>query len=440
MIPTVLAVFIATAAGAGPVEQSLRPEARPTVADVTDVIAANSAVALSLRPASRPPTLATSSRASPVQADFARWLAGFRARARAQGIRDDVLARAFSDVRYNDEVIAKDRNQSEFTKQIWDYLDSAASPVRVRNGKAALRRHARTLRAIEQHYGVDREVVVAIWGLESTYGERRGQRDVVESLATLAHDGRRGAFFEKQLIAALKILQSGDVAPRDMTGSWAGAMGHTQFIPTSYEAYAVDFDGDGRRDIWSDDPTDALASTAAYLARFGWTKGQPWGVEVQLPRGFKHSLARRDVKRMPSEWAATGVRGIDGRPVPDHGRASILLPAGAEGAAFMIFDNFKVIERYNKADAYVIGVGHLADRIAGGPPIQASWPRGYKPLSFAQRKDMQRRLRRNGFDVEKIDGIIGPNTVSAIRAFQVSRGITPDGYASETLMRTLRGR
>ena len=343
----------------------------------------------------------------------------------------------FAGVRYDETVIAKDRNQSEFTKQIWDYLDSAASPVRVRNGKAALRRHARTLRAIERRYGVDREIVVAVWGLESAYGERRGQRDVIASLATLAHDGRRGAFFEKQLIAALEILQSGDVAPRDMTGSWAGAMGHTQFIPTSYQAYAVDFDGDGRRDIWADDPADALASTAAYLARFGWTKGQPWGVEVRLPRGFDHRLARRNVKRMPSDWAAMGVRDVNGRPVPDHGRAAILLPAGAEGAAFMIFDNFKVIERYNQADAYVIGVGHLADRIAGGPPIQASWPRGYKPLSFAQRKDMQRRLRRKGFDVEKIDGIIGPNTVSAIRAFQTSRGMTPDGFASETLMREL---
>ncbi|MDR9486006.1 MAG: lytic murein transglycosylase [Sediminimonas sp.] len=377
---------------------------------------------------------------APARGDFAHWVQDFRARARAQGIREDVLERAFAGVRYDTEVIEKDRNQSEFTKQIWDYLDSAASPTRVSNGKAALRKHSRTLRAIEAHYGVDKEIVAAVWGLESAYGARRGQRDVIASLATLAHDGRRGAFFEKQLIAALKILQSGDVAPRDMRGSWAGAMGHTQFIPTSYLAYAVDFDGDGRRNIWSDDPGDALASTAAYLKRFGWTKGQPWGVEVRLPRGFDHSLARRDVRRMPSEWASMGVRGIDGNAVPNHGRASILLPAGAQGAAFMIFDNFGVIERYNKADAYVIGVGHLADRLAGGPPIQASWPRGYKPLSFSERKDMQRRLRRKGFDVEKIDGIIGPNTVNAIRAYQVSQGMTPDGYASEDLMRRLKRR
>ncbi|WP_405050598.1 lytic murein transglycosylase [Sediminimonas sp.] len=415
IIPTALAVVATTSACAGPIERSLRPEVRPASMQINPQLA-------------------------PARGDFAHWVQDFRARARAQGIREDVLERAFAGVRYDTEVIEKDRNQSEFTKQIWDYLDSAASPTRVSNGKAALRKHSRTLRAIEAHYGVDKEIVAAVWGLESAYGARRGQRDVIASLATLAHDGRRGAFFEKQLIAALKILQSGDVAPRDMRGSWAGAMGHTQFIPTSYLAYAVDFDGDGRRNIWSDDPGDALASTAAYLKRFGWTKGQPWGVEVRLPRGFDHSLARRDVRRMPSEWASMGVRGIDGNAVPNHGRASILLPAGAQGAAFMIFDNFGVIERYNKADAYVIGVGHLADRLAGGPPIQASWPRGYKPLSFSERKDMQRRLRRKGFDVEKIDGIIGPNTVNAIRAYQVSQGMTPDGYASEDLMRRLKRR
>ncbi len=415
VIPTVLAVVATTSACAGPIERSLRPELRPAAMQVNPQVA-------------------------PARGDFARWVRDFRARARAQGIRDDVLERAFAGVRYDDEVIEKDRNQSEFTKQIWDYLDSAASPTRIVNGKTVLREHARTLRAIERHYGVDKEIIAAVWGLESAYGARRGQRDVIASLATLAHDGRRGAFFEKQLIAALKILQSGDVPPRDMRGSWAGAMGHTQFIPTSYLAYAVDFDGDGRRDIWSDDPVDALASTAAYLKRFGWTMGQPWGVEVRLPRGFDHSLARRDVRRMPSEWASMGVRDVNGSQVPDHGRAAILLPAGSQGAAFMIFDNFAVIERYNKADAYVIGVGHLADRLAGGPAIQASWPRGYKPLTFSERKDMQRRLRRKGFAVEKIDGIIGPNTVNAIRAYQVSQGITPDGYASEELMSRLKRR
>ncbi|MGC8201492.1 lytic murein transglycosylase [Aliiroseovarius sp. PTFE2010] len=373
-------------------------------------------------------------------AGFDRWIEGFKSRARAKGISNSTLNTSFRAVRYNTGVIQKDRHQSEFTKQIWDYLDSAASPTRIKNGQAALRRHSRVLDQIEARYGVDKEVVAAVWGLESAYGEHRGDIPIIEALATLAYDGRRGKFFEAQLIAALQIIQAGDVAPRNMTGSWAGAMGHTQFIPTSYLAYAVDFTGDGKRDIWSDNPADALASTAAYLARFGWRLGQPWGVEVRLPRGFDYSQASRSITRSPGQWAQLGVTGLDGQAVPNYGKASILLPAGSAGAAFMIFDNFAVIEKYNKADAYVIGVGHLSDRLRGGPPIQASWPRGYKPISFAQKKEMQRLLRRKGFELEKIDGIIGPNTINAIRAFQRSAGVTPDGYASQELLGLLRRR
>ncbi|MDO6510805.1 lytic murein transglycosylase [Celeribacter halophilus] len=372
------------------------------------------------------------------QAGFETWIANFKQRARREGISETVLNQAFRGVRYNTDVIAKDRRQSEFTKQIWDYLDSAASPTRVSNGQKAMRKYAKTLDAIERRFGVDKYVVTAIWGLESAYGEHRGDVNVIEAMATLAYDGRRGKFFEAQLIAALKILQKGDTHPRNMKGSWAGAMGHTQFIPTSFEAFAVDGDGDGKRDIWSNDPTDALASTAAYLARHGWNKGQPWGVEVRLPSGFDYSSARRDNMRSPSDWAALGVVGVDGRTVPNYGRASILLPAGASGAAFMIFDNFAVLERYNKADAYVIGVGHLSDRLKGGPAIQASWPRGYQPLSFQEKKQMQRILKRKGFLDDKVDGIIGPNTTNAIRAFQTSIGVTPDGYPSQTLLKQLR--
>ncbi|MCV2881725.1 lytic murein transglycosylase [Actibacterium sp. XHP0104] len=371
---------------------------------------------------------------------FGRWINGFRGRALSRGISARVFDNAFSGVRYNDSVIAKDRNQSEYTKQIWDYLDSAASPTRVANGKEALRDQARVLNAVEAKYGVDKEIVTAIWGLESAYGAHKGDIPIIEALATLAFDGRRGAFFEAQLIDALKILQSGDVAPRNMKGSWAGAMGHTQFIPSSYLAFAVDFTGDGKRDIWSDNPADALASTAAYLARNGWVKGQPWGVEVRLPRGFNYGLASRKIQKMPSDWAAMGVTDMQGRPVPNHGAASILLPAGSQGAAFMIFKNFAVLERYNVADAYVIGVGHLSDRLKGGPEIQASWPRGYKPLSFNEKKEMQRRLTRMGYLDDKIDGIIGPNTINAIRAFQEARGITPDGYPSQELLKHLKTR
>ncbi|MBU1278164.1 MAG: lytic murein transglycosylase [Alphaproteobacteria bacterium] len=372
------------------------------------------------------------------QAGLDAWIAGFKTRAMREGISQTTFDRAFRGVRYNEDVIAKDRKQSEFTKQIWDYLDSAASPTRVSNGQAAMRKHAAVLDGVERVYGVDKHVVAAIWGVESAYGATRGDTNVIEAMATLAYDGRRGRFFESQLLAALKILQSGDTSPHNMKGSWAGAMGHTQFIPTSFLAFAVDGNGDGKRDIWSNDPTDALASTAAYLAKHGWKKGQPWGVEVRLPAGFDYSSARRDTMRAPSDWASLGVMGIDGRPVPNYGKGSILLPAGASGAAFMIFDNFAVIERYNKADAYVIGVGHLSDRLRGGPAIQASWPRGYAPLSFKEKMQMQRILKRKGFLDDKVDGIIGPNTINAIRAFQNAVGVTPDGYPSQTLLKLLK--
>ncbi|MDI3337670.1 lytic murein transglycosylase [Defluviimonas aestuarii] len=371
-------------------------------------------------------------------AGFDHWIAGFRNRAMAQGISKAVLDRSFDGIDYNADVIQKDRNQSEFTKTIWDYLDSAASDTRIANGKAALAAHRDLLGRIEAVYGVEKEVVVAIWGLESAYGTFRGSTPMIEALATLAYDGRRGAFFESQLIAALTIVQAGDVDPRAMTGSWAGAMGHTQFIPTSYLDYAVDFTGDGKRDIWSDDPSDALASTAAYLSGFGWTKGQPWGVEVRLPDGFDVELTGERIKKSPADWAALGIRDVAGNPVSDHGPASILLPAGAKGAAFMIFQNFHVIERYNTADAYVIGVGHLADRIRGGDPIRADWPREDRALLLAERRELQERLTSAGFDTQGVDGKIGPNTIAAIRAFQRKAGLVPDGYASLDILKRLR--
>ncbi|MEM6406964.1 MAG: lytic murein transglycosylase [Pseudomonadota bacterium] len=392
-----------------------------------------SGVERSLRPLLRQ-TLVQSSG----DAEFDAWIAAFRGRALAGGISAAVFDRAFDDVRYAPKVVTRDRNQSEFTKTLWDYLDTAVSDTRIANGKAALARMESTLDRIEAQFGVDKHVVTAIWGLESAYGAFRGSDDVIGALATLAYDGRRGAFFEGQLVAALEILQAGDVVPRSMTGSWAGAMGHTQFIPTSYLDYAVDFTGDGKRDIWGEDPSDALASTANYLAKFGWVTGQPWGVEVKLPSGFDYALADRKVLKRPAEWGALGVKGLDGRDVADHGQASILLPAGAQGVAFMIFKNFEVIERYNTADAYVIGVGHLADRIRGAGPFEASWPRGDRGLSFEERKELQRRLTAKGFDTKKIDGKIGPLTIGAVRAYQRAEGLVPDGYASLRILERLR--
>lgn len=383
-------------------------------------------------------------RAAPVQqsyrpvanAGFDAWVAGFRNR--ATGITPATLNAAFRGAGFLPDVVERDRNQTEFTRSLEDYLAIAASEERISKGRAALAAQQRTLRAIEARYGVEANVVAAVWGLESFYGERRGDVPVISALATLAYDGRRGRFFETQLMAALRILQSGDITPARMTGSWAGAMGHTQFIPTSYQAFAVDFTGDGRRDIWSDDPSDALASTAAYLAKSGWTKGQPWGVEVRLPAGFNAGLAGRKTQRSTGDWAAMGVRDMSGGRVADHGAASVLLPAGSSGPAFMTFRNFTVITRYNNSEKYVIGVGHLSDRLLGRPAVQGRFPPDAAGMTIDQRKEMQQRLTAAGFDTDGHDGVIGSNTKAAISGYQASRGLPVSGEPSLSLLALLQ--
>jgi membrane-bound lytic murein transglycosylase B len=369
---------------------------------------------------------------------FDRWRQGFRARALANGIRAEVFDAAFRGVSPNAEVIRLDRRQAEFTKPIWEYLDTATSDDRASNGRANYRRLRRTVEAIERAFGVPASIFVSIWGMETNYGGYRGDIPVVEALATLAFDGRRRSFGEEQLLAALRILQAGDVSPSRMVGSWAGAMGHTQFIPTSYLAYAVDFTGDGRRDVWADDPTDALASAANYLSRAGWNPGQPWGVEVVLPRGFSFANADLDIRRPAGAWTDAGVRTVGGDPIPSRGNAAIFAPAGGRGPAFAVYDNFRVIKRYNNANSYALAVGHLADRINGKGGFAASWPRGDRALSRAEVTEMQRRLTARGFDTGGADGKIGPNTLRAIRAFQSSIGEPPDGYATSALLDKLR--
>lgn len=441
------ATLLAMPALALPPVTSLRPEPRPVTQAPSPPVTLSTqasplAVTRSLRPTER-----TLSRASAVverapspvnSAAFRQWLDGFQARARAAGIRQDVLDRAFAGVSPNADIIGRDRNQAEFTRTLWDYLDSAVSETRIRNGRSALQDNREILNRIERRYGVEAEVVVAVWGLETAYGAVRGSTNIIEAMATLAYDGRRQEFFEAQLIAALRILQSGDVDPRNMIGSWAGAMGHTQFMPTSYLDYAVDITGDGRRDIWSDNPSDALASTANYLSEFGWTYGQPWGMEVVLPAGFDYAQTGERIKRGTSYWNRQGVRLPNGSRIPDHGQASILLPGGSQGVALIIFDNFHVIERYNPADAYVIAVGHLSDRITDGPAFRADWPRGDRALNRDERQELQRRLTQAGFSTGGIDGIIGPNTLDAVRRYQASIGVVPDGYASLSILRRLR--
>ena len=369
---------------------------------------------------------------------FDAWVASFRPRAVAAGIPEATVAAAFRDVGFLPGVIERDRNQTEFTRTTEDYLAIAASDARVSAGRAAMAEWGQVLSEIDARFGVEPQVVSAIWGLESQFGTRRGSVPVVSALSTLAFDGRRGAFFEEQLIAALRILANGDTTPERLTGSWAGAMGHTQFIPTSYLAYAVDFRGDGRRDIWSDDPTDALASAAAYLSRSGWRRGALWGTEVRLPAGFDTGLTGRGTTRSAAGWGALGVTDMDGRSVGDHGAASILIPAGPTGPAFMVFPNFGVILRYNNAINYGIGVGHLSDRLVGGPPVRGTFPPDAQGLTLADRQELQRRLTAAGFDTQGTDGVIGNNTRRAILAYEAANGLPQTGEATAALLARLR--
>jgi lytic murein transglycosylase len=371
------------------------------------------------------------------QEGLTQWLSTFKDRALAAGISSATLD-ALEGAEYLPKVVRNDRHQNEFTKTIWDYLDTAVSQDRISHGLKALKSQGETLARIETTYGVDAEVVAAIWGLESAYGAVRGDIPTLHALATLAYDGRRGAFFEGELIAALKILQLGDASAATLRGSWAGAMGHTQFMPSSWHAFAVDFTADGKRDIWGDDPTDALASTAAYLAGKGWVKGAPWGAEITLPPGFNYDLTTERVKKPVADWQAMGVRLADGTDLPNHGPASVLLPGGHKGAAFLIFQNFHVIETYNTADAYVIAVGHLADRLRGAGPILAPWPRDERALSFDERVALQKRLTSAGFDTGGVDAKMGPKTVAAIKAFQKASGRVPDGFPSLSVLQALQ--
>ena len=370
------------------------------------------------------------------QAGLDAWVEGFRPRALAAGVTASTFDAAMRAVAFDPKVVERDRNQNEFSKTIWDYLDTAVSEDRVALGLKAIERNRALLERIEAEYGVEKEVVAAVWGLESAYGAYRGDMPVLGSLATLAYEGRRGAFFEAELIAALKIVQAGHV--ERFAGSWAGASGHTQFMPSSWEKFAVDFDGDGKKNLWSDDPGDALASTANYLRFWGWTKGQPWGVEVTLPEGFDYDQTTERVVKPVSDWQALGVRLVGGADLPEHGPGSILLPGGYRGAAFLIWPNFQVIEHYNTADAYVVAIGSLSDRLGGRAAIQHGWPRALRALTLEERRELQELLDRAGFDPGGVDGRMGPKTVAAVKALQKARGVVPDGYPSLEVLGLLR--
>ncbi|NBF03251.1 lytic murein transglycosylase [Pseudomonas sp. Fl5BN2] len=412
---------------------------KPTAADAQPL--PNLQAASLAAPVTAAPLVAENLDIQPSQT-FDEWLSAFRAEALNAGIRADVFDRAFAGVTPDMSVIKADRSQPEFTRPVWEYLDGALSPVRVRKGQALLNQYSDILQRIEQRYGVDRQALVAVWGMESNFGDFQGNKSVIRSLATLAYEGRRPAFANSQLIAALQIIQHGDIQPEKMLGSWAGAMGQTQFIPTTYNTHAVDFDGDGRRDIWNS-PGDALASTAHYLQSSGWQKGQPWGFEVQLNNGFDYALADASTRKSVAEWMRLGMIPANGKALPydsEQLSASLLLPAGYQGPAFLILDNFRAVLKYNNSSSYALAVNLLSERFNGAGLINGSWPKDDLPLSRSERIELQTLLSAHSYDAGNPDGIIGANTRKAIRSVQQSLGWPADGYPTHKLLESLRSR
>jgi len=374
-------------------------------------------------------------------AGFQKWVSGFYGTAAKSGISRSTYDKAFSGVTAPDpDVLEKARYQPEFTTEVWDYLDSRVNPYTISKGREMGSQHKRTLDAIERHFGVDATILLAIWSMESNYGEILTKTDrlhyVPQALATLAYaDRKRAKFARQQLVAALKILQSGDISTREMTGSWAGAMGHTQFIPTSYLAFAIDADGNGHRDIWNSIP-DALATAANLLKKNGWRTGETWGYESVAPRGgAKYNGQTKTL----AQWAALGFTrpGGKGFPVGDR-RAELKMPGGANGPAFLMTKNFFVIKRYNNSDSYALGVGVLADEIAGYGGVDQRWPRPAGTLDVKEKFELQTRLKRLGYYDGDIDGNFGSGSKAAIAAFQSRTGLTGDAVPSQKVLDAIR--
>jgi membrane-bound lytic murein transglycosylase B len=381
--------------------------------------------------------------ASPALADsgFDRWVASFRTTALKSGISAATYDRAFRNIPGPDpEVIEKAHTQPEFTAPMWDYFDNRVQEESIADGREMARKWRPWLDRIEARFGVDRYILLGIWSMETNYGEmlknEKAMRNVVRSLATLVYTGVRTKFFRQQLIAALKILQHHDIDPDHFMGSWAGAMGHTQFIPTSYQHYAVDMDGNGRRDIWNSVP-DALATAANLLHRNGWQTGKTWGYEVVLPEGRKFPSGSLSLDK----WAALGLKRANGKEFPRGSDTAVLkVPDGRSGPAFLMLKNFYVIKRYNNADKYALAVGLLADEIAGYGGLVHDWNRPFVKLTFEEREELQQRLSSHGYYDGKIDGRIGSGSRAAIIAYQARAGLTQDGHPSKEVLTSLRSR
>jgi len=429
------------------------PPVEPTMAPPSDTATtAPSSAATDVRPPS-PATLPAADAASapaaetaasapavvelPLEQRFVAWVAAFRATALAQGISEATLQAAFDNVQYLPQVVELDRAQPEFTRPVWQYLDNLVSPQRVARGIDKLQQVRTQAEDAAARYGVSAPTLVAIWGIESNFGDNYGTTPTIDALATLGFDGRREAWARGQLLAALKIVQNGDIARSQMIGSWAGAMGQTQFLPSNFLAYAVDADGDGRRDIWGS-AADVMSSTAHFLQRVGWQSSQPWGVEVQLPPAFDLGRADGQTRQSSAQWSHEGVRTLNGAPLPELGDGAILLPAGARGPAFLVGPNFRTILRYNNSTNYALAVNLLAQRIAGGPGVQAAWPRELQPLSRTQVTELQSALNARGFDAGTADGALGPATRDALRRYQRSVGAPADGFPTLELLQRLQ--
>ncbi|MBS0341840.1 MAG: lytic murein transglycosylase [Proteobacteria bacterium] len=391
-----------------------------------------SSVSQPVPPASGQPSSPSSAQDAQLQQRFAQWVGSFKESARTAGVNEATL-RALDSVQYLPRLVELDRAQPEFTRAPWQYLDNAVSAQRVAQGQDKLQQLRAPLDAAAARYGVPAEIVVAIWGMESNYGGNYGNTPTLSALATLGFDGRREAWARSELLAALRIIQAGDIDQAHMIGSWAGAMGQTQFMPSAFISYAVDADGDGRRDIWGSMP-DVIASTANFLSRSGWQPGQAWGAEVQLPQGFDFVRADPAVRQSSAQWEAEGLRSVDGRPLPALADASVFLPAGARGPAFVLGPNFRAILRYNNSTNYALAVGLLAQRVAGGADVQAPWPRDVAPLSRSQVRELQEGLNAAGLDAGTPDGVMGPATRSAVRRLQQKLGLPADGYPTAELL------
>ena len=372
-------------------------------------------------------------------ADFNGCLAGLRSAALSAGVSQRTVSAALSSITPDMKIIEAMNNQPEFKTPIWDYLGTLVDEEKVAEGRAMLRKHAATLSAAEQRFGVDRHTIVAVWGVESDFGKAGGKWPLAQALSTAACLApRRNAFFRGELMAALKIVDRGDIPLESLNGSWAGAFGHTQFIPTTYLRLAVDGDGDGRRNLVSSIP-DALHSTANFMAKAGWQTGASWGYEVKVPAGYSGGSGRNPKKPVAS-WAAAGITRIDGGALSGSGNAGLLMPAGRNGPAFLVFRNYDAAYAYNGADSYALAISLLSDRIRGKAGIQTPWPTDDPPLSREQRRELQRLLIARGHDVGEPDGAVGAKTRAAIRAIEAEIGMPQTGRPGGKVLRALRGR